>query len=220
MERIVAADQRVLALSALLTRPTAVHAPSEPVVDPQVALEAERARIFEQARNAGHAAGLKQAEAEIAQRAAEAERSVKAAHAAETAQLAQSKQRLARLLDAVPDAVAEFDEQLEASVVEATFAAVTRVLGELAAERDLIVRVCEQALAECRQRPAVLRVGGDAVELVSELAGDELRVLGDDALPPGQCRIETASGRYETSLELRLEALKQALLRSLSAGAA
>jgi flagellar biosynthesis/type III secretory pathway protein FliH len=219
MERIASADERIVALSAVLTRPTPVRetAAAEPApVDPRVAFEAERRRGLDAAHDEGRAEGLREAEAIIEQRAADAERRVRDEHATETQRLADARERLARLLRAVPDAVADFEAELDSVTVEAAYAATTRVLGELAVERTLVVRMCEQVLSEFRQRPAVLRVALDDVAALQELAdADELRVVGDAALAPGECRIETAKGRYQSGLATRLDAIKQAFLASI-----
>ncbi|MGH8077582.1 MAG: FliH/SctL family protein [Lysobacter sp.] len=218
MERIAAADDRIVALSALFSRsePTPSVTTTEPVIDPRVRIEAERARIFETAQDDGYAAGMKRAEDEINKRIEKAENAIASAHAAEGKRLQEANARLARLLSAVPEAVAENDAQLEAIVSEVAFAATLRVLGETATQRPLIADVCRQALDEYRQRPVVLRVAADEVEALVELVEDgAVRIAADAHLLAGQCRLETHKGLYDTSLEVRLEALMHGFLRAL-----
>ena len=219
MERIGSADDRIVALSALFSRP----APAQPaatavVVDPRVLLEAERARMFKAAQDDGYSAGMKLAEDEISKRVSKAEQAIADTHAAEGQRLREANEQLARLLRAVPEAMAENDAQMEPIAVEAAFAATLRVLGEVATQRPLIVEVCRQALDEYRLRPVVLRVAADEAEALADLVEDgAVRIVADAHLMAGQCRLETHKGLYDTSLEVRLEALMQSFLRALRA---
>lgn len=225
MERIASADERIVTLAAALTRPVPVRDPAPAsveapvVVDPRAALEAERRRVLDAAQEEGREAGLRDADATIEQRAAEAEKKIREMHAAETERLTESRERLARLLHAVPDAVADLETQVDEMVVEVAFAAVTRVLGELAAERTLVAKIAAQVLGEYKQRPATLRVAMDDVELLQDLADGEVRIVGDADFAPGECRVETTKGRYQSGLASRLDAIKQAFLASLEGDA-
>lgn len=216
MERIAATDERIVGLSAFFSRPAPVPPTTvtEPAVDPRARIEAERGRIFEAAQEDGYAAGIKRAEDEISKRIAKAEQAISSAHASEGKRLEEANARLARLLRAVPEAVADTDAQMEPVAAELAFAATMRVLGEIAAKRPLIADICRQALDEYRLRPVVLRVAADEVEALADLVEDDVvRVVADVSLTAGQCRLETHKGLYDTSLEVRLEALMQGFLR-------
>ena len=219
MERIGSSDDRIVALSALFSRP----APAQPAatataVDPRMLLETERVRTLKAAQDDGYAAGMKLAENEINKRAGKAEQAITDTHAAEGQRLREANEQLARLLRAVPEAMAENDAQMEPIVVEAAFIATLRVLGEVATQRPLIVDVCRQALNEYRLRPVVLRVAADEAETLAALVEDgAVRIAADAHLMTGQCRLETHKGLYDTSLEVRLESLLQGFLRALRA---
>jgi flagellar assembly protein FliH len=184
--------------------------------DPRVLLEQERTRVFDAARKDGYAAGMRDAEKEIETRAQTAEREWQAKYQKETERLADATRRLEDLIKALPKALAEVEEQVEALTVEATFAATARVVAEAACDETMVIAFCREALAEYALRPAVLRVHPDALAAVkSALADDDIRLESDARLAAGQCRIESAKGLYDISLGHRLEALKTQLLASL-----
>lgn len=223
----VDADARVLGLGDLL-RPreaqkpaSAVPAePAPPQPDPRELLEQERKQLFEAARKDGHAAGLRDAEQEIDRRAQAAEREWREKFQKETERLADASRRLEALARGVPDALEALERQLEAMTVEATFAATARVVADAARDEAMVIGFCREALAEYALRPAVLRVHPDALAavkaaLVEDDLREDLRIEGDARLAAGQCRIETAKGLYDISLEHRLASIQQALLDSL-----
>jgi flagellar biosynthesis/type III secretory pathway protein FliH len=209
MERVDAGRRHVVAWSGAPQTPSPADATTVDAgaPDPQALLEQERQRVLDSATREGHALGLKQADEAIRAAVAKAERQVEELHAADR-----------ELLRSLPRVVAEADAGLEAVAVEAAFASLLRLLGEAASQRSLVADTCRLALLEYRQRPVVLRVAVDDVEAVADLADAEaVRVVGDARLAAGQCRLETHKGLYDTSLEVRLEGMKQAFLRGLRA---
>lgn len=220
MERIPASQGRIVELSVLLQPAAAPNAtPSQPRPDPAAELERERKAIFERAEAEGLKRGLQRADEQILASQQKAEARIEQAHAAQTRKLDNANAQLAALLKAWPAAADELDQRLETLSLDIAFACVTRLLGEIGADGELMKRLCRQALSEYRQRPVTVRVAAADVEAVSELASDaEVRVIADARLSPGQCRLETHKGLYDTSLEVRLDALKQALLRSVDGG--
>jgi flagellar assembly protein FliH len=220
MERVDAGHPHVIAWSGAPRTPSPADATPADVAapDPQALLEQERQRVLESATREGHALGLKQADEAIRAAVAKAERQVEEAHAAERERLLAANRQMQELLRSLPRVVAEADAGLEAVAVEAAFASLLRLLGEAASQRSLVADTCRLALLEYRQRPVVLRVAVDDVEAVADLADAEaVRVVGDARLAAGQCRLETHKGLYDTSLEVRLEGMKQAFLRALRA---
>jgi flagellar assembly protein FliH len=219
MERIAAADARIVDLASVLREPPPTREVQvvEPAPDPRLLLEQERLEVLTAAREQGQAEGLARAEHEIRTRAEAAEREVVAAHAAETARLQAANARLLMLLETLPQALQQVDARVEEIAVEASYVAVLQLLGETATERDLMTRVCQRALVDYRQRPVVIRVSTEDTPALSELAdGDVVKIAADPRLVPGQCQLETHKGLYDTGLEVRLEALKQAFLRALA----
>lgn len=221
MERITAADDRIVALSALFARPKPATptATVQVVVDPRVEIEGERIRIFKAARDEGYAAGIKHAEEEIKRRSREAETAIAADHAKESGRLRDANEQMAQLLRSLPEAVWKLEDEIEPQVAEAAFMATLRVLGDVATRRPLIVEICRQALVEYRQRPIALRVAEQERDAVAFLAEEgAVTVVADARLIPGQCRLETRKGLYDTSLEVRLQALLRGFLSALRSG--
>jgi flagellar biosynthesis/type III secretory pathway protein FliH len=217
MERIEATDGRITGLAAALVLPqqsfpetaVPVRAP-----DPALLLEQERNRIFEEARKLGFAQGMKDADQKIQAATEQAQQKAEAAHAKEVARLRDTCSRLELVLRNIPPAMAEVDEQILAASVEIAYASVLRVIGKAHADGDLIHGICQQALDEYRQRPVILCVSSADYPSLGELTADEsIRIQADATLTSGQCRLETAKGLYGTSLEVRLDALKQAFIR-------
>jgi flagellar assembly protein FliH len=187
--------------------------------DPRELLAQERQRTLASAQEEGYATGMAQAKDELRKAIAQAEEDVRKAHAAEGERLTAANERMTTLLRSVQRAVDESDDRLESLAVEVAFAALARVLGQAAADRALMLSVCRQALDEYRQRPVVLRVAVDEAEQVQALMhGEDIRIVADPHLDHGQCRLETHKGLYDTSVETRLDAVKQALLDALSKG--
>ena len=223
-------DSRVLGLGDLL-RPreapkpvaTAADAAVEkapPPPDPRELLEQERKRVLDAARKDGHAAGMRDAEQEIEKRAQAAEREWREKFQKETERLAEAGRRLEAIARSVPDALEALERQLETMTVEATFAATARIVADAARDDSMVIGFCREALAEYALRPAVLRVHPDALPavkaaLTEDDLRDDLRIEGDARLATAQCRIETAKGLYDISLEHRLSSIRQALLDSL-----
>lgn len=217
MERVLAADANVRGLATLLGQPApvAVQQPGG-TADPAAEMEHERQRLFDAARQEGYAAGIADAERKIGEAMEDAGERLRQAHAAETESLAMLNQRLGELLKSFAQASADVEALNETCVLEMTYSAVVRFLGHAAADGTLIQSVCRKALDEYRQRPVILRVSPEDVAPLKELATEaEIAVEADSRLGPGQCRLQTRKGDYDTSLEVRLDALKHAFLRSL-----
>lgn len=224
----VADDARIVGLADLLKprpapvrRDDAAHAQAEveaapPQPDPRVLIEQERLRTLEAARKEGLAAGMRDAEKTIEARAREAEQVWEQKFRKETERLADATRRLEALVLALPEAVSALERDVETLTVQATYAATARVVADAAREDALVLGYCREALAEYAMRPIVLRVHPGALAVVKDaLADADVRVEGDARLAAGQCRVESAKGLYDISLEHRLDALKQQLLASL-----
>lgn len=221
MQRVAPHGAHIVGLGALLRRDVAGVAPQPAIEtpDPAELLEAERRQVLQAAEEAGFAQGQARAEQEIQARAQAAEQRAGEACAEAEKRLVETNGQLALLLRNLPDAVAGLEARMEPLLVEVAYAAVTRMLGTAAGDGELIERLCRQALAEFRQRPVVLRVSPRDRDAVAGLAGDaDIRIEPDALLGPGQCRLETHKGLYDTGLEARLEALAQALLQGLQEG--
>lgn len=129
-----------------------------------------------------------------------------------------------KMLETVDQAV-EYLSQLEEQVVDLVFNALQKVVGEME-ERDLVVKVVRHALAVVRTQPQVtVRVSPRDVETVRSrlseiLSGypgiNYLEVAADARLATGGCVLETELGVVEASIDVQLDTIRNALLKSIS----
>lgn len=218
MQRVSRSDVRVVSLEALL-RP--VEAQAIEVVaaaaDPIARLAEERASVLQAAEEQGYAEGIARAEKQIAAAVARAEAAVEQQNAYELDRLQRANARVARLLEHLPVSIQDAEARMEEVALEVAYAAVLRLLDASRADRTLIAALCRQALDDYGQRPSSLQVAPSDADDIAVLAAEaNVRVEADPRLAPGQVRLATHKGMYETSLEIRLEQLKQAFLRGVT----
>lgn len=226
VETVVPSQARIVGLAAALAppakqaiRPAGAEAAPDP--DPAALLAQERERVLAQARRDGRAQGLADAAAELQAERERVRAQIEADNAERAQALGEQRAELSALARTVAQRLAEAETELREAVVEIAYAALCRALGEreAAARGQTTAALCAQLLDEYRHRPATLRIGPEAFDAVNAAvaAQTELRVLIDPTLRPGECRLQTRKGAYDTRLEDRLDALKQALLRGLEA---
>lgn len=219
MERIASADGRIHALDTLLRESGGdiADARGRAVANAAGALASERERVLEIARQQGYAEGMAKAQSEIESAVEDARQAIVAANAAESERLEACSERARALVRALDAELARVDGELEEVAIQAAYAAVLRMLDAARVERSLVVDMCHVALEEYRQRPVVLRVAAEDAAYVATTFDDaSLQVESDLRMPRGHCRLETYKGTYGTSVEERLEALKQAFLEALN----
>lgn len=193
----------------------AAGAPTPPAGrDPAAELKQQRIRIFEQAREEGRAAGLKEAELEIARQVEVDRLKLEAGHRAAVTALNAEREVLQAMGGALSSAAKMQLEQAEALAAEVAFAAVTRLLGDRLSRADLMAALCGEIIREFGQNEATLRVGERDLEVLSAIQLDVPLVL-DRRLAPGECVMDTSRGQFASGLDVRLEGLKQALLQAL-----
>ncbi|MFC0677986.1 FliH/SctL family protein [Lysobacter korlensis] len=189
------------------------------IPDPAAELESRRQQVFAAAEQAGYEAGQARAQAAIEAACADAAREVAAQNATLQAELQRAIARLDVVRGSVADAIAEHERALEPAAVSLAMAVVARMLGRQQADGQLVASLCSQALDEFRQRPVVVRVPAqDASALAAHLGPhDDVRVEADAFLRPGECRLETHKGLYDTGVATRLQAIVDALIAELGA---
>jgi flagellar biosynthesis/type III secretory pathway protein FliH len=189
--------------------------PVESSQDSAQVMQAQLQEAFEQARKRGEAQGLREAETTLAKRVHEVESRLRNEHATALARVEDERVRLARVLSSLDGALASHAQASEELAVEVAYAAALRLLGERAADRSLMTDYCRTVLREYGHPPATLMVSDLDLELLqdSELG---VPVEADRRLGPGQCVIETARGRIECGLDVRLDALRLALVSTLA----
>jgi flagellar assembly protein FliH len=219
MERIGADDKRI-AHWAVVTGGVDIvnhHTSEQQAATAQELLAKERQTLLDTARTDGYEQGLQRANQEIKARVSAAEMEVRETNAAEAERLRLAREQLTLLLQELPGAVAMAESRMEATAIEIAFLGITRLLGAQMTDRTLLPALCGQALAEYKQRPITLKVAPVEVDCLLDLnENDAIRVVSDSRLLPGQCHLETHKGVFDTGIDVRLEALKQAFLRGLA----
>ncbi len=126
--------------------------------------------------------------------------------------------RLAKIEKDYEDLVA----RLEPQIVQLSVTVAEKILGEeMRLRPEAIIDVVGQALKTVRhQQEVVIRVPPDKQVILEaekhKLLGilsraRELRIIADETLPPGGCRIETEVGSHDADVDTQLAALTRAL---------
>jgi flagellar biosynthesis/type III secretory pathway protein FliH len=205
----------VLTLGALLSpAPLNEHealVPSAPV-DPCVELEAARAKVMADARDAGLAQGRADAQREIERAVAQARADLQAGNAELERGYHDRQAALSNLIASLNAEVDRIDQQMLDAACVLAMTALTRLLGEGATNGDSMRRLCQSLVADARTRPLVLHIAPGDADAVRELPlPADVRLEIDPHLPAGTCRLDSPRGRVETSLASRLHAIAEAL---------
>ncbi|HEY0199029.1 MAG TPA: hypothetical protein VGC19_10905 [Rhodanobacter sp.] len=185
---------------------------TEAISLPDPAAQLEQAMAA--AREKGYREGLANAEGEVARRVAAIEAGLKRQHEKAMADLDAARHALLQVKPALEGEIARQRAVAEESAVEAAYVAVLKLLGVRDMNRDLIRELCQAAIDGMERKPIALRVSSeDSLQLQAGWEGIEL--IADAGLSRGRCILETRLGQYETGLDVRLEALKNAFLEGL-----
>ena len=168
--------------------------------------EAELREWREQAREAGFAQGLREAQVQVADTAA---RQAAAWKAALSALDAEATRRL---------------QNVEDFAVALAFEACARVLGDAALDATQVAAVVRRLLADTRET-GLLRIQLSTADLdtVQAAVRDDphwqhraLSFEADATLAAGECRVVSTHGQLETSLPVQLDAIRQSLLAAFA----
>lgn len=217
MRRMPAGPLHAQRLSHIMQAPqTAATADPQNFHDPQRELDMLREQIREQAYREGLQRAVLEAEAEIQRRVDAVAAQLKAEQEALLAQMQVRLESLNALLAAVRDAARRQAADAEETAVEAAYTATLHLLGEKAAEHELMRELCRHALKAHGQDSITVRLSEADLESL-DLQVSDVRFVADRHLRPGQCVIESPRGEFETGLDVRLDALKRAFLDGLAA---
>ncbi|WP_369914760.1 FliH/SctL family protein [Xanthomonas sp. NCPPB 3005] len=194
-------------------RAAAMDASSGPSADDS--LQEAFAAASERGYREGWAAAQQDAAGEIQREIAAASEQLRAGADEERERLAQTRRQLEALFDGLTEAIDAQARSAQEVAVEVSYAAVAKVVGEQYAKRSLMQSICQQAVQTAKHRIAAVRLSPQ--DAVLELADLQVDLIADPALSAGQCVIETAAGHHELGLDVRLEALKLALLAGFAA---
>lgn len=122
-------------------------------------------------------------------------------------------------VSAFRETAAAVSASAEASALTIAYAAVTKMLGELAGDHALLTRLVSQALKEHALTGAfTLAVSpADHARLPALPDAAALECVADEGLKAGDCVIRFANGRIDAGLEQQLSVLKNVFLESLAA---
>lgn len=128
--------------------------------------------------------------------------------------------RMREVLAHLQRPVADLDRETEHALVALMLELARRLVQqELAADPSKLAVIVRDAVAHLAQpvRALRIRLHPDDVKIVSEHLlpqepGEEWRVVGDPALMPGDCIVETENGRIDARLDTRQAQLAQRLL--------
>ncbi len=158
-----------------------------------------RASGFEQGREAGHAEGLAQGRAAVAAEA----------------------QRLQNVARQLGEQAAQADEAIAADVLGLALDIAKAMLKTaLPARAELVLPVVSEAIRylPSLQQPALLMINPDDAAVIRSHLHDELdkagwRVVEDEQVQRGGCRIDTASNQIDATVEIRWQRIAEALGR-------
>lgn len=187
--------------------------PSQPVERADDAAKAAQV-AFDEARDRGFEAGMKDAAREIDRRVEVVAAQLRCEQAEEAARMQGRADALHLLSRGMQEALSRFEREVEAVSVEVAYAALIRLLGAHADKRELLQAHCQVVMKEFGDQPATLRVSEQDLELL-DLPALGFPVEADRRLASGQCTVETSRGQFDCGLDVRLEAMTYAFLAGL-----
>ncbi|MCW0436684.1 hypothetical protein [Xanthomonas sacchari] len=194
-------------------RAAAMDAPPSPSAE--ALLQEAFAAASDRGYREGWAAAQQDAADEIQREIAAATEQLRASADEERERLTQTRHQLEALFAGLTQAIDAQANSAQEVAVEVSYAAVAKVLGQQYANRTLMQAICQQAVQTTKHHVAAVRLAPQDAAL--DLAGLSVDVIADSMLSAGQCVIETAAGHYQLGLDVRLEALKVALLAGFAA---
>ncbi len=172
-------------------------------------------RIHEEARAAGYAegyeAGRKEGEqaGQEAGRAAGHEAGYEAGHSEGKAQAEEERERLRALASSFDQSLAHFDEEVAEELLALAIEIARQLVGHTLATRpDAIAETIHTALLQLPQEHAHIYLSPEDITLVREQLGEQFgqaghRLVEDDSLTRGGCRIESPGAQIDATVETR-----------------
>lgn len=137
-------------------------------------------------------------------------------------ELEQGLAQISELLNSLGDLRTSLLAEMEDSAVEVVFEAVTKIIGQAAADRKIALNITHEAIEQARGKSQLtIRVAHSDFEIVqaalaqagvTELSSKEVHVIPDNIVQLGGCVIETEAGSLDARLEIKLQRLKDTLL--------
>ncbi|PWB55342.1 MAG: flagellar assembly protein FliH [Nitrosomonadales bacterium] len=134
-------------------------------------------------------------------------------------QVRQEAQRLNELLSQVNAAMQQLDQEMSQQLLDLALGIARQMLRQaLAVRPELVLAVVKEAISsfpQANQHPQLTLHPQDAAlvrsALEAELAHGHWRVVEDSQIEPGGCRLETAHGELDATLERRWQSVLESL---------
>ena len=162
----------------------------------------------------GQAEGLAKAQEAVRAQAAARQKEHEAELGRAQAQCEQARRSFETLAGNLKMLISAESRRAEELAVEVAFSAVARLIGKAYADGTLIADLVRHAMLEVDAEVDAVLVSGQDAALLGEVEG--VSIVVDGRLLPGQCRLQTRLGSYDTGLDVRLDMLRTALLSGLS----
>ena len=128
--------------------------------------------------------------------------------------LIREREELATLTASLNQQLRAQSEEMEKLAFELALNGLSRALGAMQGDGELLQRLCGQMAEAYRGKATQLEVSAiDRAHLPEQLEG--LDIVVDYGLSPGECRIVTERGYAESSIAMRLDAIHGAMLEAL-----
>lgn len=128
--------------------------------------------------------------------------------------LLQERENLAALVAGLNEQLQNQSQAMEQLAFEVALASLSHAFGSMQGDRELMQRLCQQMAEEYRGKVVRLEVSAtDRAHLPEQIDG--LEIATEHGLSQGDCRIVTARGYAESSIEARLDAMHGAMLEAL-----
>lgn len=126
---------------------------------------------------------------------------------------------LKSLLDSLPSAFEAYLKQQEPELLALLFESLSKILGDMAAEKTLIEKVLTTAMAKCgAEHNMMIHVSPQDYDVLQQMqfwqrfpSFKQLDCVADPAVEVGGCIIETPKGKLDAQLSLQLQRLQQLL---------
>jgi len=191
----------------------------DPVAPIEHDIPVEEVQAYRTGYEEGFAAGESDARRLAEQQLSELENAARERIAQIEQALAQQHEQLTTLSASLSDAWQQQLDNVQSLAFELALRGLQYAFGAQQGDRVLLQRVCAALVDDYRDKAIRLGVSpADRPLLPAQLAGVDIEEVA--SLAPGACCLYTARGAIESSVSVRLDAIYQAMLASLTEGAA
>ncbi|MQP74730.1 hypothetical protein CQ393_02335 [Stenotrophomonas sp. MYb238] len=214
MRRVDASTVAAAPLWATCTSPAGAEAARDTGAEEAARRDAEYKTMMDRGFQEGYAQGMAQAQEAARKQSMTWHQERESELNRVRAQYEQARKAFDELVGALGEQIRTEVAKAEELAVELTYSAVARLMGESYAAGALIPALVRHAMLEVDAGVETVLVSRQDAKMLEDI--DELSVEVDSRLLPGQCRLRTRLGSYDTGLDVRMDMLRTALLTGLS----